>query len=311
MKNVGSSAISCLYLLLFVPARAIAASLKLKLKAIAATIGLRGPQDELRAKLNAKRAYWFETPDAPSEVKALAALTSNKLLMRRYVKSLGLRLPEIYWHAGDVDAINFASLPERIVIKPHNGWDSDAVMLIDGERELLSGAAVPRAALPDFCRKTLASARFAREPQIIVEEFVQDYDRQFAIPRDFKVYVAGGKAWVVQAIDRNGPKVQRSHSFYTRDWTKFADAFQTTYLPGPPIPPPPLLPKLISAAELMACDLGAFLRLDFYLTSNGPIFGEITWNPFDGVGFTRFGARYICHLMNSFPDRIRADLSSG
>ena len=110
---------------------------------------------------------------------------------------------------------------------------------------------------------------------------------------------------------RNGPKVQRSHSFYTRDWTKFADAFQTTYLPGPPIPPPSLLPKLISAAELIACDLGAFLRLDFYLTSNGPIFGEITWNPFNGEGFTHFGARYMCHLMDSFPDKIRADLSSG
>src|SRR5208283_1775748 len=223
MKNLGSSAISCLFLLLFVPARAIVAGLKLKLRAIAATFGLRGPQDELRAKLNAKRAYWFETPDAPNEVKALAALASNKLLMRRYVKSLGLRLPEIYWDVGDLDAINFADLPDRIVIKPHNGWDSDAVMLIDGERELFLGATVPRAALPDFCRKTLASAKFAREPRIIVEEFVQDYDRQFAIPRDFKIFVAGGRAWVVQVIDRNGPKNQRSSSFYTGDWTKFTD----------------------------------------------------------------------------------------
>src|SRR5208337_2884903 len=228
MKNVGSSAISYFFLLLFVRPRAIVAGLKLKLRAIAATFGLRGPRDELRARLDAKGAYW-STPDAPSEVKALAALASNKLLMRRYVKSLGLRLPEIYWDVGDVDAINFASLPDRIVVKPHNGWDSDAVMLIDGERELLSGAAVPRTALPDFCRKTLASARFAREPRIIVEEFVQDYDRQFAIPRDFKVYVAGGRAWVVQVIDRNGPKVQWSHSLYTRDWTKFTDAFQTGY----------------------------------------------------------------------------------
>ena len=287
------------------------AGLESKLRAIAATFGLRGPRAKLMAKLNARRAYWFYTPDAPSEVKALAALATDKLLMRRYVKSLGLRLPEMYWDVGDVDAINFASLPYRTVIKPNNGAGSDAVMLIDGERELLSGAAVPRATLPDFCRNTLASARIARESRIIVEEFVQDYDRQFAIPRDFKVYVAGGRAWVVQVIDRNGPKVQRSHSFYTRDWTKFADAFQTSYLPGPPIPPPPLLPKLVSAAELMACDLGAFLRLDFYLTSNDPIFGEITWSPFDGVGFTRFGARYMCRLMDSFPDKIRADLSNG
>ena len=308
MKNVGTNAISSLFLLLFAPARAIVADLKSKLKAIAATFGVRGPQDQLKAKLSAKRAYWFENPDAPREVKALAALASNKLLMRRYVKALGLRLPEIYCEVGDVDAIDFASLPDRVVIKPHNGWDSDAVMLIDGERELLSGAAVPRGALRDFCRKTLASARFAREPRIIVEEFVRDYNPQFAIPRDFKVYVAGGKAWVVQVVDRNGPKFKRA--FYTREWTKFADPFNTINLPAPPIPAPPLLPKLISAAELMAGDLGAFLRLDFYLTSEGPIFGEITWNPLGGFGFTRFGARYLCRLMDRFPDKIRADLSS-
>src|SRR5215469_17019863 len=104
--------------------------------------------------------------------------------MRRYVKSLCLRLPEMYCDVGSVHAINFTNLPSRVVIKPHKGWESDAVMLIDGERELFSGTTIPRAALPDFCRKTLTSAKFAREPRVIVEEFVRDYDRQFAIPRD-------------------------------------------------------------------------------------------------------------------------------
>ncbi len=283
--------------------------LKSRLKAVAAASGLRGPQPKLKAKLDARLAYW-ESPDAPAEVKALEALSSNKLLMRRYVKSLGLRLPEIYADAADLNAIDFANLPDRVVIKPHNGWDSDAVMVIDGERELMSGTTVPRGALPEFCRKTFASARFAREPRIIVEEFVQDYDRRFAIPRDFKVFVAGGKACVVAVIDRNGPKAERSDSFYSRDWTKFADAFLTAYLPGSYVPQPPHLAELIYASELMASDLGAFLRLDFYLTSSGPVFGEITIYPAAGAGYTSFGARYLCDLMDRFPDRIPADLAS-
>ena len=280
-----------------------------QLKTIAAASGLRGPRHRLKAKLDARLAYW-ESPDAPSEVKALESLSSNKLLMRRYVKSLGLRLPEIYSDAGDVNAIDFASLPERVVIKPHDGWYSDAVMLIDGERELLSGAAVPRAALPDFCRKTFASARFVRNSRIIIEEFVQDYDRRFAIPRDFKICVAGGKAWVVQVIDRNGPKAGRNHSAYSRDWTQFADPFHTAYLTGPSVPRPPFLAELISASELVASDLGAFLRLDFYITSNGPVFGEITIYPAAGFGFTQFGASYFCRLMDRFPDQIRTDLAA-
>jgi hypothetical protein len=276
---------------------------------LAGRIGLRGPQVKLQTKLRAKGIYWYHTPDAPSEVKAVATLASDKLAMRRYVKSLGLRLPEIYQDVGDVDAINFANLPDRVVVKPHNGWDGDAVILIDGDRELFSGTAVPRATLPEFCRKTFASAKYADRPRIIVEELVRDYEPQFAIPRDFKVHVAGGKAWVIQVSDRNGPKSQWRHSFYTSDWTRFTDPFQTNNRPGPLMPPPPFLPQLLSEAELMAKDLGAFLRLDFYLDPQGPVFGEITWNPFNGVGFTPLGARYLCDLMDNYPDKIRPDLA--
>ncbi len=215
-----------------VRSRRIVSGLKSRLKAVAAASGIRGPQRKLKAKLDARLAYW-ESPAAPSEVKALESLSGNKLLMRRYVKSLGLRLPELYSEVGDLNAIDFAKLPDRVVIKPHNGWDSDAVMVIDGERELMSKATVPRATLPEFCRKRFASAKYAREPRIIVEELVQDYDRRFAIPRDFKVFVAGGKAWVVYVVDRNSS----TWSFYSRDWTKFCGCVSHK-LPARTIYPP-------------------------------------------------------------------------
>jgi TupA-like ATPgrasp len=291
------------------PRRQTLTNLKSILKAIVKIIAFRGRKRELATRLRAKWIYWFENPDVPPEVKALSLLATDKLLMRRYVASLGLRLPQIYADCGSVDEIDFARLPERVVIKPHNSWGAGGAMVIDCERELLSGAIVPRSALPNYCRETLASAKRAGgPPRIIVEEFVRDYDRRFVIPRDFKIYVAGGRAWVVQVIDRNGPKATWNQSFYSRDWAKFTDKFQTTYMPGLDVQWPPLLPSLISAAELMARDLGAFLRLDFYLTSDGPVFGEITWSPFDGIGFTHYGERYLCDLMDRFPDKIRTDL---
>jgi hypothetical protein len=286
----------------------IITKLKLRLKAVSESPNLSGPQAELKARLDAKDVYWF-SPDAPSQVKALASLASDKLLMRRYVSSLGLRLPQLYHDAGELDEIDFAGLPDRIVIKPHNGWNSDAVMLIDGERELLSGARISRASLPAFCRKNLAAATAAKNPRIIVEEFVQDYDRQFAIPRDFKVYVAGGMPWIIQVIDRNGSKKKRRQAFYNHEWTRFEDPFQMTYLEDRSVPPPPLLHRLVADARTIAADLNAFLRLDFYLSPTGPVFGEITWSPFAGVGFTRFGAEYLCGLMDRYPDNIRADLA--
>lgn len=286
----------------------IVTKLKSMLTVVPESPELSGPQADLKSRLAAKGDYWYG-PHAPSEVNALAIIASNKIVMRRYIKSMGLRLPELYYDALTLDEINFASLPERVVIKPNNGWNSDAVMVIDGERELISGARVRRAALPAFCRKTLGSARAAKNPRIIVEEFVHDYDRRFAIPRDFKVYVAGGEARIVHVLDRNGTTKNRRQAFYTKDWSRFEDPFQTTYPPDQSVPPPPLLHQLISDAQIVAADLNAFLRLDFYLTSTGPVFGEITWNPSAGVGFTRFAADYLCNLMDRYPDNIRADLT--
>ena len=271
---------------------------------------LRGRHSNLQDRLRAKFDYWFETPNAPPEVKALAMIATDKIAMQGYVKSLGLRLPKIYSVASTVDEIDFPALPDRVVIKPHNGWSANGVIIVDGERELLSHANVPRKELPAFCRRTLAEAnRIPGPPRIIVEEFVRDYDERFAIPRDFKVFVAGGMAWVIQVIDRNPPREQRTHSFYKNDWTRWSDPFHRGRLRGQSIERPPLVEELIAAAERIARDLGAFLRLDFYLTREGPVFGEITWSPDDGIGFSRFGERYLCELIDRFPDRIRADLA--
>jgi hypothetical protein len=278
--------------------------------ALARAFYFRRQQRRLKDKLHTRWIYWFEMPDTPSEVKALAAIATNKLLMRQYVRSIGLRLPNLYAAVSDVTEIDFTELPDRIVLKPHSSWNSGGVMLIDKDRDLLSGIPVPRSELPELCRRKIATADLVDAPaQIMVEEFVSDYDPRFSVPRDFKVYVAGGRAWVIRVIDRNGPKASRTHSFYSRDWARIRDPFQTNYLPGPTIPKPPLLHDLILAAERMAVDLGAFLRLDFYLTADGPVFGEITWNPSGGTGFTEYSARYLSDLMDRFPDQIRRSLS--
>lgn len=116
--------------------------------------------------------------------------------------------------------------------------------------------------------------------------------------------MAGGRAWIIEVIDRNGPKETRNHSFYTREWIKIEDRFQTLYKPGPTLARPALLPELVEAVELLARDTGVFFRIDFYLTTRGVVFGEFTPHPFDGTNFTPFGEQYLCELMDRFPDAI-------
>jgi hypothetical protein len=261
-------------------------------------------QDALVVRFNARVKHWWEDPSAPPEIRGLGSVAGDKRVMRRYIGAMGLNLPQMYFDVPTLDAIDFRALPHAFVIKPDNCWSGKGVMLIVGEAELLTGAAVPRSTLPEFCQRVFASTHFESAPRILVEEFLHDYDPRFVIPRDFKVYVAGGRAWIVQVIDRNGPEERRNHIFYTRDWIKIEDHFQTGYKPGPAVVKPALLPDLLEAAELVAGDTGVFARLDFYLTTRGIVFGEFTAVPFHGAGFTPFGEQYLCELMDRFPDAM-------
>jgi len=154
------------------------------------TSGAGGP---LNSRIVARARYWMGST-APPEVKALSMMVGDKSVIRRYAQTMGLNLSKSYYDVPSIAAIDFDSLPENVVIKPNNSWSSNCV-LIFRETELLSGAKVPRSELRDFCRQ-----RFERlnvvpgvASRILVEEFLQDYDQRFIIPRDFKVYVAGGR----------------------------------------------------------------------------------------------------------------------
>jgi hypothetical protein len=262
----------------------------------------------LSTRFASRLRYWWEDPSASAAVKSVGSLI-DKRVMRRYIQTLPIDLPKIYVDAKSIQEIDFDRLPNAIVIKPSNGSDSNGVMLIDGEKELLRGITIPRPELGSFCQRALTSIPRAAD-RILVEEFLCDYDPRFVIPRDFKVYVAGGRAWIIQVIDRNPPKEQRNHSFYTREWVRVRDVFQKTYEPGPSVARPILLPELLEAAELIARDIGAFFRLDFYLTKRGVVFGEFTADPFAGMNFTPYGEEYLCRLMDRFPDAIPQDWST-
>src|SRR5262249_41687811 len=152
--------------------------------------------------------------------------------------------------------------------------------------------------LRDFCRETFRGLeKYGRpKPRILVEEFLHDYDPRFIVPRDFKVFVAGGRGWIIEVIDRNGPREAWNQSYYTRDWTRIEDRFQLDYPDGPTFDQPALLRELLSAAEVIARDTGVFSRLDFYLTARGAVFGEFTGFPADGRDYTAFGEKYLLDL---------------
>ena len=55
-------------------------------------------------------------------------------------------------------------------------------------------------------------------------------------------------------------------------------------------------------AERIASHINCFLRIDFYLTPSGPVFGEFTTYP-NGGNMTPYGQTVLSQLMELFPDK--------
>lgn len=266
------------------------------------------PNPNFKQRMDRRLACWYKGKDPHPDLavqkrrKFLASLV-NKTNMAAYIRKMGLPLPSTLADAETLDALDFAALPNRIVIKPNNNADSKGVILFDGSKNLMNGDTVPLEARTAYTEKIWTRDRVFEKPKtrVIVEEFLQDYDPGFRIPRDFKVFVAAGKAHLIQVIDRNPEKKLRTNSFFTREWQYVDQKIKTNYNMGPAYDRPPSLEQLLDISDRISVDLEAFYRLDFFMTTRGPVFGEFTSYPSAGMAFTPFGDKVMCDMMELSP----------
>ena len=103
---------------------------------------------------------------------------------------------------------------------------------------------------------------------------VEPYIGGAALPLDYKVYVFGGRAAVVQLHVGRGTRRHRWSQF-DRDWSQLSDD---------PIdaPPPSQLAEMLAAAEAIAGDAD-FMRVDFYCEGGRLWFGECCLYPGSGL----------------------------
>lgn len=106
---------------------------------------------------------------------------------------------------------------------------------------------------------------------LIIETFVSPDGE---LPRDYKVYVFGGVARMVQVhLDR-----ARNHR-----WMQFDRDWQLLSRPADDLPPPPAtLERMLRAAEAIA-GMRDFLRVDFYEIDGRMLFGEACLFPGSGL----------------------------
>ena len=153
----------------------------------------------------------------------------------------------------------------------------------------------------------------AKNPRahILVEEFVRSEDGQYRLPTDYKLLMFDGKVGAVVAIKRQSAKEGR-HRFYTGNWECFDDPMSTVCPLDSFTEPPNCLPEIIETARRLSRAYGTFVRLDFYATEKGCVFGEFTPTPALGRGFTDYASQYFLELWEeAYPEPVLCDESQG
>jgi hypothetical protein len=216
--------------------------------------------------------------------RPLLTQLADKFAVRSYVESrLGPQiLPELYYVTTDPATIPFDQLPGRFVVKPTHG--SGWVQIV------MDKASLDRSALIENCRGWLRQNFYevTREwaykrikPRIIAEQFIDDGSG--GVPRDYKLFVFGGKAEMIQ-VDA-GRFTVHTRRLYGPRWEKLPVLYSYDDIRGD-VSRPVHLEEMIRAAETIGRELD-FIRVDFYDTPGRLYFGELTMTPECGTGSFR------------------------
>jgi hypothetical protein len=203
---------------------------------------------------------------------------------------MGCRVPVLYALVNSAEEIpDFDELPDRFVIKPSRGSSAKNVFAMDGGVNLLDDRRWTRQEVVDALDSTAAQHRGSRKMQYLVEEFLTNWDGKPGIPLDYKFYVFGERIAFIHVIERNsGANLRQNRYWYlTETWEPLGRQIVRTQIPETSLlPAPDCLAELIDIVRVMGKRLNMFLRIDMYVTDQGPVFGEFTPQPNGGKGYT-------------------------
>lgn len=210
----------------------------------------------------------------------------DKFLVREFVKEMGCEniLNTLIWDGFNPNDIPFGSLPKKCVIKVTHG--STFNIICTDTTKLNREATVKR------CNKWL-NAKFLKcygewfygieRPRVIVEDFIESTDDEQL--RDYKVYCFNGKPVMISVhIDRF---TNHKEALFDCGWHLLEGLHTGPGCAEREIAKPICLDEMLRHARALSQPFH-FARVDFYITNNRPIFGEITFT--DGAGFDRFSS---------------------
>ena len=124
---------------------------------------------------------------------------------------------------------------------------------------------------------------------------MKNTDGEYSIPNDYKVFCFDGVPEFI-LLKRYKNSLYRQKYYTATDWKPLKDL--RTASTDTVVPKPVELDEILQLARKISIYFrNNIVRMDFYVTDRGVIFGEFTPHPFGGVGYTPWGKRYLNKLM--------------
>ncbi|MFT2009870.1 ATP-grasp fold amidoligase family protein [Pontibacter sp. 13R65] len=206
---------------------------------------------------------------------------SNKNNSREFAKMHGCLVPELYWKGRDLEQLDFKIMPEQYVIRPTIGHSCNLVFLMNKGFNLMDKTYYSETQLRAELDKALRKNPYM---EFLIEEFVRSESGEYKIPDDYKISMFNGEVALIDVINRVSPKEGLS-SCYDENWNMIENISQF-YKQAPYQKPPACLEEMITFAKTLSKSYEIYVRIDFYATDKGAVFGEFTPTPAAGAGFT-------------------------
>lgn len=212
---------------------------------------------------------------------------NDKMAGYRLARSLGLEVPETYERSVKIGDLDFASVPDRFVIKPHNGASNRGVFLLertktDTYRDLMDQRLKNSADVVKLYSELVANGLVSE--RLAVEELLQprtDLRPIIGIPDDLKIYCFYDRPRAIMQRRMFGQADREKWRFklWTGEWAdmgpvKYSDRYDSAL--EIPVGAEEVLEAAASLARFVAVP---FVRLDFFDTQRGPVFGEVSAHP--------------------------------
>ena len=287
--------------------------LKTMLKSIARAVkGKRTPQrGEFYARIQHRHSTFWDASDAEAvrnipmsasdplakwqDVAHWQRKLSNKNNSREFAKMNGCRVAELYWKGRDLSTLDVEQLPEQFVIRPTIGYSSNLVFVMDGSYNLMDQQIYTKQDIIEKLGITLEQNTYL---EFLIEEFVRTEKGEYKIPVDYKFFMFNEEIAYIFVINRLSPKKGYS-TFYDENWNQLENP-NTYYPKGAYQQPPACLKEMIEEAKKLSRAYGIFVRIDFYATDKGAVFGEFTPTPFLGYGFTPAGEQKLVDYWDKY-----------